>query len=80
MRDRDRIHIDMVSLGCFQGSPSICSFTRSMGKKWTREVLLRITESQLFLVGLFDGSFCNTLFSFLFTVKKAKGVPSDYPF
>ncbi|KAF8039107.1 hypothetical protein BT93_B1607 [Corymbia citriodora subsp. variegata] len=33
-------------LGCFNGSLYIFSFTRSMGKKWTLEVLLIEARNQ----------------------------------
>ena len=44
-------------LGCFNGSLYICSFPRSMGKKWTLKVLL-IAKSNCIVFG------CKTFFLF----------------
>lgn len=59
-------------MGCFNGSLYIFSFPRSMGKKWTLEVLL-IEKSNCIVFGLF---YLSENFFFLNSKKKS----SDYKF
>ena len=52
-------------MGCFNGSLYLFSFTRSMGKKWTLEVLLILIEFRNFGIKrypFFYRSFCKAFF------------------